>query len=132
MKKTNTFELNNGAVITSMNDENLKRSIIAAVIKELKQSASIEASCHIYNHIARLLRIPVFTAYEGNCLVWEFNSASIQAKVTAEAYIVREILDKMAYAVEHNKDDDLKDEIFHILARELPILRLFIKETKED
>lgn len=130
MKKT--FELSNGAIITSMNDEDLKRSIMAAVITEMKQSASIEASCHIYNHIARLLRIPVHTSYEGNCIVWEFKSTSIQAKVKAEAYLVREILDKMAYAIEKYKEDDLRDELLHILSRELPILALFLKEAKED
>lgn len=130
MKTDNKMRLGNGAVIASLNDETLKRGIIAAIITELKQTASMEAYCCICNRVAWLLRIPIFATYDADSIVWEFESKRIKASIKVDNYLIREVLDAVAAAVEKREDaSNIRSEILGILARELPILTFLMNKA---
>ena len=127
------MRLGNGTVVASLKDENVKRGIIAAILHELKQSASMEAYCCICNRVAWLLRIPGFAAYETGGITWEFESKRIKISFKVEDSLIRELLDKVSTAIERREDaNNLRKEILDIFARELPILALLTNKDEDD
>lgn len=135
MKNQKTFELGDGTIVTSMKERVFKNAVTSALIKALKEDASLEAYCSICNALFGVLRIPAMACYieEGECLVWRLETTRLRVRIEVNRELTEKVIDTIADAIEMGRgEDNLRREVRAILIEEIPILELLLRSESED
>lgn len=135
MKNQKTFELGDGTIVTSVKESAFKNAVTAALIRAMKENASLEAYCSICNALFGVLRIPARACYieEGPCLVWRLESNRLRVRIEVDHELTEKVIDTIAKAIEmESGEDNLRREVRAILAEEIPILELLLRKGPED